>query len=63
MVVQDILAQPGNVVETESSVKETFDSGFIGGIEYRAGGATSPGHLEAKSQGRKRLEIGWFKVE
>ena len=63
MVVQDILAQPGNVVETESPVKETFNRSFVGGIEYCTGSPALPGHLEAKSQGGKRLEIGRFKVE
>ena len=37
MVVQDVPTQTGNVVESESAVKEAFDGRFVGGIENRAG--------------------------
>ena len=63
VVVQDVLAQPGNVVETESSVKEAFDGDFVCRVEHRTGGATSSSNLEAKTQGGEGVEVRRFEVE
>ncbi|GIT29799.1 MAG: hypothetical protein Ct9H300mP1_18450 [Planctomycetaceae bacterium] len=63
VVVQEVLAQPRNVVESESPVKEARDGGLVGGVEYRSGGATPDAPPRIPVSMRKGIEIGRLEVE